>query len=84
MNRPIHKVTSPVMGIFYRASSPEETPYVEIGERVSAMDVVCIIESMKVFTELRANHNGIVKRILVENEDPVMKNQELIEIEVDG
>jgi biotin carboxyl carrier protein len=48
------------------------------------MDVVCIIESMKVFTELRANHNGIVKRILVENEDPVMKNQELIEIEVDG
>ncbi|MEW5908755.1 MAG: acetyl-CoA carboxylase [Thermodesulfobacteriota bacterium] len=84
MSLSTHKVTSPVMGIFYRAPSPEEKPYVEIGQHVRASDVVCIIESMKVFTELRANQNGIVKRILVENEDPVMKNQDLIEIEIEA
>lgn len=77
-----YMIQSPLMGTFYRASSPEEKPFVEIGQRVKATDVVCIIESMKVFTELRADRAGIVKAVLVENEDPVMKNQDLIEIEI--
>jgi biotin carboxyl carrier protein len=46
--------------------------------------VVCIIESMKIFTELRAEKAGKVKAILLENEDPVMKNQEVMQIEVAG
>lgn len=77
-----YMIQSPLMGTFYRASSPEEKPFVEIGQRVMATDVVCIIESMKVFTELRADHAGVVKAVLVENEGPVMKNQSLIEIEI--
>jgi acetyl-CoA carboxylase biotin carboxyl carrier protein len=77
-----YKVTSPVMGTFYRASGPAEKPLVEVGQSVKAADVVCVIESMKIFTELRADQAGTVKKVLVENEEPVMKNQELIEIEL--
>jgi acetyl-CoA carboxylase biotin carboxyl carrier protein len=75
-------VTSPLMGTFYSAPAPGEKSFVEIGQRVSSEDVVCVIESMKIFTELKANQPGTVTRIMVENEDMVMKKQELIEIEV--
>lgn len=78
-----YKVVSPVMGIFYRATAPGENPLVEVGQRVNASDLVCVIESMKIFTELRAEMAGTVKKILVENEDTIMKNQELIEIEIE-
>jgi acetyl-CoA carboxylase biotin carboxyl carrier protein len=82
MGSKTYKVTSPVMGTFYRASGPREKPLVEVGQQINAADVVCVIESMKIFTELRADQPGTVKKILVENEEPVMKNQELIEIEI--
>ena len=77
-----YKIISPVMGTFYRASAPGKKPLVEVGQKVNASDVVCMIESMKIFTELRADQPGKVIKILVENEEPVMKNQELIEIEI--
>ncbi|MCF6248962.1 MAG: hypothetical protein L3J69_16630 [Desulfobacula sp.] len=82
MDKKIHIVTSPVMGIFYKASSPVEKSLVETGQKINTSDIVCMIESMKIFTELRSEKSGIVKKILVENEEPVMKNQALIEIEV--
>ena len=77
-------VVSPVMGTFYRSSAPGADPLVLTGQRVAAGQVVCIVESMKIFTELRAHKNGTVKAILLENEEPVMKNQEVMQIEVDG
>ena len=83
MDPQIYKVTSPVMGTFYRAAAPGEKPLVEVGQQVNASDLVCMIESMKIFTELRAEMAGTIKKILVENEDPIMKNQELIEIEIE-
>ena len=82
MNPKTYKVTSPVMGTFYIASAPGEPPFVAVGQQVNASDVVCVIETMKIFTELRANQGGIVKNIFVKNEEPVIKNQELIEIEL--
>ncbi len=82
MGSKTYTVISPVMGTFYRASAPGGKALVEVGQKVNASDVVCMIESMKIFTELRADQPGTVKRILVENEEPVMKNQELIEIEI--
>jgi acetyl-CoA carboxylase biotin carboxyl carrier protein len=82
MDLKVYTVNSPVMGTFYRASAPGEKPLVEVGQQVNAADVVCMIESMKIFTELRADQAGVVKQILVEDEEPVMKNQELIEIEI--
>ena len=82
MGNRIFKVVAPLAGTFYEAPSPEEPPYAEVGQKVSSGDVVCIIESMKVFTELRTDQGGIVRKILVEDEDPVMKNQEIMEIEI--
>jgi len=82
MSPRISKVTAPLAGTFYRAPSPEEPPFVEVGQEIHTGDVLCIIESMKVFTELRAERGGIVTNILVEDEDPVMRNQEMIEIEL--
>jgi len=70
------------MGTFYSAPGPGEKPYVEVRQQVNASDVVCVIESMKVFTELRTDKGGFIKAILVENEELVMKNQDLIEIEI--
>ena len=77
-----HMITSPVMGIFYRSFAPEEKSYVEVDQKVNASDVVCLIESMKVFMKLRADKDGTVKKIFVKNEETVMKNQDLIEIEI--
>ena len=77
-----YKITAPLAGTFYRAPSPEDTPFVEADRKVNEGDIVCIIESMKVFTELRAEQGGIVRDILVEDEDAVMRNQEIMEIEI--
>ncbi len=82
MDNTIHTVTSPVMGTFYRSSTPDAPPLVEIGQSVTPEDIVCMIESMKIFTEIRCGKAGVVKKILVENEEPVMKNQALMEIEM--
>ncbi len=83
MSPETYKITSPLMGTFYKASAPGEKPLVEVGQKVKAADVVCVIESMKIFTELRADQGGTVIKILADDEEPVMKNQELIEIEID-
>ena len=82
MGNGIFMVVAPLAGTFYEAPSPEDPPYVKVGQRVQSGDVVCIIESMKVFTELRAERGGIIREILVEDEDTVSKNQDLMEIEL--
>jgi acetyl-CoA carboxylase biotin carboxyl carrier protein len=73
-------VISPLAGTFYKAPAPDEAPFVEIGQKVGKGDVVCIVESMKVFMEIRSEVSGIVKNILVEDEDAVLKGQDLIEL----
>lgn len=81
MSDQLYEVKSPLMGTFYRASAPGEPPLVEIGQKVNASDVVCVIESMKIFTEIRSEYSGVIKEILAGNEDMAMKNQTLITIE---
>lgn len=83
MSHKIHAVVSPLMGTFYRSPDPDSDPFVDVGQKVNPGDVVCVIESMKIFTQLRTEKAGTIKTILVENEDAVMKNQALIEIESD-
>jgi acetyl-CoA carboxylase biotin carboxyl carrier protein len=80
LNAETYMITSPLMGTYYSAPAPGEKNFVEVGQRVNSDEVVCVIESMKVFTELKASQPGTVRRIMVENEDVVMKNQALIEI----
>ena len=74
-------VTSPMVGTFYRSSSPEAAPFVEIGQSVSAGDVICIIEAMKMFNQIEADRSGTVKSILIENGHPVEFGEPLIIIE---
>ena len=74
-------VRSPMVGTFYRSSSPEAAPFVEVGQSVSAGDVICIIEAMKMFNQIEADRSGTVKAILVESGDPVEFDEPLVIIE---
>jgi acetyl-CoA carboxylase biotin carboxyl carrier protein len=71
---------SPMVGTFYRASSPGGKPFVEVGQTVSADTHVCIIEAMKLLNEIEAGHAGMIKEIFVENGQPVEYGQPLMVI----
>ena len=64
-------INSPMVGSFYRAASPDSSPFVDIGTTVKKGDVLCIIEAMKLLNEIESEHDGIIKKILVENGQPV-------------
>ncbi|BCB28609.1 acetyl-CoA carboxylase biotin carboxyl carrier protein subunit [Sulfurimicrobium lacus] len=66
-----HVVKSPMVGTFYRASSPEAKSFVEVGQNVTAGETLCIIEAMKLLNEIEADQSGVIKAILVENGQPV-------------
>ena len=70
-------VNSPMVGTFYRASSPDSDPFVSVGDRVEADQTVCILEAMKVMNEIKAEQGGEVFKILVENGEPVEFGQPL-------
>lgn len=66
-----HVVKSPMVGTFYRSSSPDAKAFVDVGSSVSVGDTLCIIEAMKLLNEIEADHSGVIKAILVENGQPV-------------
>jgi acetyl-CoA carboxylase biotin carboxyl carrier protein len=76
-----HKVTSPMVGSFYRAASPGAAPFVEVGQSVNVGDTLCIIEAMKLLNQIEADKAGTIKAILVENGEPVEYGQPLFIIE---
>ena len=74
-------IPSPLVGTFYRASSPDADPFVQVGSRVNKDTVVCIIEAMKVMNEIKAETSGVVKRILIENATAVQFGEPMFLIE---
>jgi acetyl-CoA carboxylase biotin carboxyl carrier protein len=72
-----HVVKAPMVGTFYRSSSPDAKPFVEVGQAVKEGDTICIIEAMKLMNEIEADASGVVKAILVENGQPVEYGQAL-------
>ena len=72
-----HVVKAPMVGTFYRASSPDAKAFVEVGQAVKAGETICIIEAMKLMNEIEADAAGVVKAILVENGQPVEYGQPL-------
>jgi len=74
-------IKSPMIGTFYRAPSPESANYVEVGDKVTADSVVCIIEAMKVMNEIKAEVSGTITEILVDNSKPVEFDQPLFRID---
>lgn len=75
-----HAVTSPMLGIFHRAQSPESSPYVQSGARVRTGDPLCVIEAMKSFNVIASDRDGTVTAILVENGQEVEPGQALFQI----
>lgn len=76
-----HTVNSPMVGTFYRSASPESSAFVEVGQSVAEGDTLCIIEAMKILNQIEADTSGTVKKILVENGQPVEYNEPLFVIE---
>ena len=76
-----HQVKSPMVGSFYRASSPGAKPFVELGDQVKEGQTLCIIEAMKILNEIEADKSGTVTRILADNGQAVEYGQPLFVIE---
>jgi len=78
----IHLIKSPTPGTFYSAPSPDAESFVRVGARVTPSTVVCVIEAMKIFNEITADCTGVIKEILVENQQPVEFGQALFKVDL--
>lgn len=74
-------VTSPLVGTFYAASTPEDEPFVQVGDQVHKGQVLGIVEAMKLMNEIESEYDGVVKQILVSNEDVIEFGQPMFVIE---
>lgn len=80
VDRKLAEVVSPIVGTFYRSPSPDEPPFVDVGNRIQKGQVVCIIEAMKVMNEIEAEVSGEIVEILVQNGQPVEYGQPLMRV----
>jgi acetyl-CoA carboxylase biotin carboxyl carrier protein len=78
---PENTIDAPIVGTFYASPSPDAKIFVNVGDKVTADTVVCIVEAMKVMNEIKAEKAGVIKEILVENSTPVEYGQALFVIE---
>jgi len=77
---PAKEITSPMVGTFYRAASPESPPFIDVGQEVNEDTVVCIIEAMKVMNEIKAEVKGVIAEVVAENGKPVQFGQALFKV----
>lgn len=82
-NSSLNDVKAPLVGVFYAAPSPEEDAYVKVGDRVNKGDVLCAIEAMKMFNEIKAETAGTIAEICVDNGNVVEYGQTLFKITMD-
>lgn len=75
------EITAPIVGTFYRKPAPDAEPFVKVGDRVEKGQVVCIIEAMKLFNEIESEVSGIIRKVLVEDGEPVEYGQPLFLVE---
>lgn len=76
-----YEVKAPMVGTVYAASSPGAAPYVQVGDRVSEGDILCVIEAMKMMNQIEADVSGVIKSIRIQNGEPVEFGQTLIVID---
>ncbi len=79
-----HEIKSPMVGTFYRSPAPDAEPYIQIGDKITPGQVLCIVEAMKLMNEIEADVSGRVVEILVENGDPVEFGQVMFRIDPNG
>ncbi len=77
------EIKSPMIGTFYRSSTPETPPFVSVGDKVTKGQTVCIIEAMKLFNEIESEFSGTIIKASVENSSPVEYDQVLFVVELD-
>jgi acetyl-CoA carboxylase biotin carboxyl carrier protein len=77
---PAQTITSPMVGTFYAAASPDAEPFVQVGDRVGPDTVVCLIEAMKVFNEIKAEKAGVIEKVLVDNGQAIEYGEALFQI----
>ena len=77
----VKRVAAPLTGVFYRSSSPDTEAFVNVGDRVEAGDVLCILEAMKLFNEIQSDYAGTIARIIPENSELVSQGADLFWIE---
>jgi acetyl-CoA carboxylase biotin carboxyl carrier protein len=75
------EIRAPLPGTFFRRTAPGQRNYKDVGEEVRKGDVIGLIEVMKTFNEIKSDVSGVVTAFVVDNEDPVMAGQPLVEIE---
>jgi acetyl-CoA carboxylase biotin carboxyl carrier protein len=73
-------IVSPMVGTFYRAASPDASPFVDVGTKVDEDTVVCIIEAMKVMNEIKAETSGVIAEVVAESSKPVQFGQALFRV----
>ncbi|HSP16302.1 MAG TPA: acetyl-CoA carboxylase biotin carboxyl carrier protein [Thermoanaerobaculia bacterium] len=78
----VHITTSPIVGTFYRSPNPESEPFVNIGDRVSKGQVLCIIEAMKLMNEIESDADGVIEKIYPQNGQPIEYGENLFAIRV--
>ena len=78
------EVKSPIVGTFYRSPSPDKPPFVKVGDTISAGDVVCIVEAMKLFNEIESEIGGKIVKVLIEDATPVEYDQGLFLVDPKG
>jgi len=71
------EIKSPMIGTFYRRSSPDKDPFVNVGDSISQGDVICIVEAMKLFNEIEAEISGKIVKVLVDDNSPIEYDQPL-------
>lgn len=77
-----HTVTSPIVGTFYSAPSPESEPFVVVGSKVTKGQTLCIVEAMKLMNEIESDVDGTIEKIILQNGQPVEFNQPLFVIKI--
>jgi acetyl-CoA carboxylase biotin carboxyl carrier protein len=75
-----HYITAPMVGTFYRAPSPNDKPFVDVGKTIKIGDTLCIVEAMKMLNQIEADKAGVIRKVLVENGQPVEFGQPLFVI----
>jgi len=78
------EVRSPIVGTFYRSSSPDKPPYAKVGDKIGEGDTVCIVEAMKLFNEIESEVSGTVVKVMLEDASPVEYDQVLFLVDPAG
>lgn len=78
------RISSPMIGTFYRSPSPDKDPYVKVGDHVEKGQVVCVVEAMKLFNEIESEVSGKIVKIVAENAAPVEYDQTLFLVDPNG